>query len=257
MAIPQIKDPSVRYLQTAQAYDLWAQVYDTDGNFLQALDSIEMKVLLPKALALVEESRPSRPWKLVDLGCGTGRNTAALLEVANSTIVGLDVSPGMLQVAKQRLSQIVTSNPLHVEVFDLIQYPTPPNIALGADLVVSTLVIEHVPSHIYFRQVASILKPGGILLLTNMHSDMGAISQAGFVDPTTGDKIRPTSYAHTLGDITVEAEKHGLELVDEMEERCVNRDMVSKLGARSEKWVGVTVWFGGLLRRKPSGSNHD
>lgn len=251
MAIPQVKDASVRYLQTAHAYDLWAQVYDTDGNFLQALDSIEMKALLPKALALVEESRPPRPWKLVDLGCGTGRNTAALLEVPHSAIIGLDVSPGMLQVAQQRLSPPVAPNTLDFAVFDLIQHSTPPNAALGADLIVSTLVIEHVPADIFFRQVATILKPGGILLLTNMHSDMGAISQAGFVDPTTGDKIRPTSYAHTLGEIMAEAEKYGLELVDQIEERSVNRDMVSELGVRSEKWVGVKVWFGGLLRRKP------
>lgn len=249
MAIPQVLDPSIRYVETAKAYNLWASVYDTDGNFLQALDTLEMRNLLPQALSLLEASTLAPPWKLVDLGCGTGRNTAALLEVANSTVVGLDVSPGMLDVARQRLTTADTSGKLKLEVFDLIEQASPPDIALGADMIVSTLVIEHVPADIFFRQAASILKLGGILLLTNMHSEMGAISQAGFVDPKTGEKVRPTSYAHTVDEIKAQAWKYGFEVVDKIEERSVDSSMVSQLGLRSGKWVGVTVWFGGLLRK--------
>lgn len=69
---------SIRYLDTASAYDLWASVYDTDGNFLQALDSIEMKMLLPRAMSMLTDTQndsPTTKIKAVDLGCGTGRNT--------------------------------------------------------------------------------------------------------------------------------------------------------------------------------------
>ncbi|KIV86415.1 hypothetical protein PV11_02027 [Exophiala sideris] len=248
--IPQSTNPTVRYMSTSQAYDLWASVYDTDGNFLQALDTIEMKSLMPRMLALLETSKTPCPWKLVDLGCGTGRNTAALLGVEGANVVGLDVSPGMLQVAKQRLEKIGSQNQLELEVFDMIEEAQPPESCLNADAVVSTLVLEHIPADTFFKHVSTILKPGGILLLTNMHAEMGSISQAGFVDPKTGEKIRPTSYSHTVAEVEAEAVKCGLQVVDRIEERAVDQSMVPLLGERSGKWVGVTVWFGGIFRKK-------
>jgi len=248
-AIPQAVDPSIRYLSTAQAYDLWAAVYDTDGNFLQALDTIQMKSLMPRTLGMLQTSQLPRPWKLVDLGCGTGRNTGALLQVEDASVVGLDVSPGMLDVARRRLETVGANAKLELEVFDMLQQPSPPDSARSADVVVSTLVLEHVPADVFFGHVAKMLKPGGILLLTNMHSDMGRISQAGFVDPKTGEKIRPTSYAHTVAEVEAEAAKNGMQVVDKIEERAVEKSMVPLLGERSAKWLGVTVWFGGIFRK--------
>ncbi|KAL6251750.1 hypothetical protein RBB50_001960 [Rhinocladiella similis] len=250
-AIPQSTDPTVRYLSTSQAYDLWSAVYDTDGNFLQALDTIEMKTFMPRLLGFLEAAGLSRPWKLVDLGCGTGRNTAALLEVDGATVVGLDVSPGMLEVARQRLENTAAKGRLSLEVFDMIEQDSASELALDADAVVSTLVLEHIPVDVFFKHVASILKPGGYLLLTNMHSEMGGISQAGFVDPVTGEKIRPTSYAHTITEVEAEAAKNGFEIIGgKIEQRAVDKTLVPCLGERSAKWVGVMVWFGGIFRKR-------
>lgn len=238
-------------MPTTAAYDLWASVYDTDGNFLQAVDTIEMKTLL---LRMLSEIRSSKPWKLVDLGCGTGRNTTALLTIEDAEVVALDASPKMLEVAKGRLQGVSKQSPdrveLHFEVFDLIESSQPPAIALSADAVVSTLVLEHIPCDIFFKHVAQILKPGGVLLLTNMHSQMGSISQAGFVDTETGQKIRPTSYAHTVEEVLAEVERSGLEVIGKLEERAVDESLTEVLGARSKKWVGVNCWFGGLIRKR-------
>jgi cyclopropane fatty-acyl-phospholipid synthase-like methyltransferase len=247
MAIPQVQDPSVRYLSTSQAYDLWADVYDTDGNFLQALDTVEMRTLVPKMLSLL---RSPKPWKLVDLGCGTGRNTAALLEVEEATVVGLDVSQGMLDVARQRLGQGLPGGKLRLEKLDMIEASSPPSWVSDVDAVVSTLVLEHVPADDFFNHVSTMLRPGGVLLLTNMHAEMGAISQAGFVDPNSGEKIRPTSYAHTIANVKESATKHGLDLIGKVEERTVDQTMVSQLGRRSGKWVGVAVWVGAMFQKK-------
>ena len=251
--IPRSNDPSVRYLATGQAYNLWSAVYDTDGNFLQALDTVELKTLLPRILQIVEGRSPSnsQPLKFVDLGCGTGRSTAALLEAKDaSSVVGLDVSLGMLEAAKKRLQEFHAGGRLRLEVFDMLQEPSPPESAMSADAVVSTLVIEHTPADVFFATAAKILKPSGVLLVTNMHSDMGKISQAGFVEPKTGEKIRPTSYAHTIEEVEAAAAQNGFELLGPLEERAVDQRMVEVLGKRSEKWVGVTVWFGVILQKK-------
>ncbi|KAI4869990.1 S-adenosyl-L-methionine-dependent methyltransferase [Hypoxylon rubiginosum] len=254
---------SIRYLPTNEAYNRWAAVYDTDGNFLQALDTIELKTLFPQFLRSVTSPKP---WRIVDLGCGTGRNTALLLTVPDiEEAIALDSSEGMLEVARLRLQQAGdgaspsdlvpprATPKLRLEVFDMLATPSPPASAQQADAVISTLVVEHVPLPAFFSQVSQILKPGGVLLLTNMHAHMGAISQAGFVDADTGEKIRPTSYAHTAADVVAEAGRWGLEVeAGGIKERTVDESMVEKLGSRSRKWIGVTVWFGGIFRKRAS-----
>lgn len=248
---------AVRYLPTTAAYDLWAEHYDHDSNFLQALDTIEMAKLFPQLLQELERSADgaprSKPWKLVDLGCGTGRNTVALLGVPGAEVVAVDASPKMLDIARTRIGEAVKSSPRAEEVVfdvvDLLASPTPPASIQQADAVVSTLVLEHIPSDVFFGQTAQILKPGGLLLMTNMHHDMGRISQAGFVDPKTGEKIRPTSYAHTVEETLRAAEKAGLQVEGQLQERGVDETLVAKLGPRSKKWIGIMCWYGGMFRK--------
>ncbi|GAP82878.2 putative methyltransferase small domain-containing protein [Rosellinia necatrix] len=255
---------SIRYLPTNEAYDRWAEVYDSDGNFLQALDDLELKTLFPRFAASVvassSSSSSSEPQRVVDLGCGTGRNTALLLAgFPEAEVVALDASQGMLEVARARLAgpAAAAGGRLHLGLFDMLAGAAPPaSVAAGtADGVVSTLVAEHVPLPAFFAHAAQLLRPGGALLLTNMHPDMGAVSQAGFVDRATGEKIRPTSYAHAVGDVVREARAHGLEVLPAADgeagilERVVGEDMVEALGPRSAKWVGVACWFGGVFRK--------
>ncbi|KAI1754074.1 putative methyltransferase [Xylaria castorea] len=263
MTQSRISDPpsnSVRYLPTNEAYDRWAKVYDSDGNFLQALDDLELKTLFPRFLTSIKSPKP---WRIVDLGCGTGRNTALLLGIPRCEIIALDSSKGMLEVAKNRTSvtnaglEFAEGQPsLHFDIFDMLATSSSPACVAPhtADAVISTLVIEHIPLPEFFAHVAQLLRTGGVLLLTNMHSEMGGISQAGFVDTVTGEKIRPTSYAHTVEEVLLEARKHGLEVETDEEgtgirERAVTEDMVEKLGLRSEKWVGTRCWFGGIFRK--------
>ncbi|KAK3325129.1 methyltransferase [Apodospora peruviana] len=247
---------AVRYLDTATAYDLWSEVYDTDNNFLQALDSIEMQSLLPKLVSALEQSLP-KPWKVVDLGCGTGRNTVHIVTLPDvAEIFALDLSPKMLDIARKRLENNTTAVPsnkkITFQVYDALKpsntatTATPPD---DADAVISTLVVEHVPLKQYFSAAAGMLKTGGLVLLTNMHSEMGKISQAGFVDPKTGEKIRPQSYAHTIDDVAAVARENGFEVAQEVEERMVTEENHTMLGPRAKKWIGVKVWYGGILRK--------
>ncbi|KAI0184378.1 cyclopropane-fatty-acyl-phospholipid synthase [Xylaria flabelliformis] len=263
MAQSRTADPSfksVRYLPTNEAYDKWAKVYDSDGNFLQAIDDLELKTLFPRFMMSIKSPKP---WRVLDLGCGTGRNTALLLGIPKCEIIALDSSKGMLDVAENRLSipntglEVMESQPdLRFDIFDMLATSSPPASVTPhtVDAIISTLVVEHIPLPVFFAHVAQLLRPGGVLLLTNMHSEMGGISQAGFVDTATGEKIRPTSHAHTIEELLLEALKHGLEVeTDEggtgIRETAVTEDMVGRLGLRSEKWIGIRCWFGGIFRK--------
>lgn len=246
--------PPIRILDTTSAYDLWSEIYDIDGNFLQALDTIEMRSLLPKMLARISACPP---WKIVDLGCGTGRNMTQLLHTPTSTVIGLDASPKMLEIARSRIDQHMSqisrvseaAQGAHLMQYNLLDSYNIPTCALNADALISTLVLEHVPLPTFFERASQLLKPNGLALVTNMHSDMGAISQAGFVDPKTGEKVRTHSFSHRLDDVIVEAQKQGFEVVDETLERAVDKEMSEVLGVRARKWIGVTVWFGVCFRK--------
>ncbi|CAG7940067.1 unnamed protein product [Penicillium salamii] len=272
-----------QYVDTVKAYDQWAEVYDTDGNFLQRLDTIEMRSLLPHFLDRVvtfqDASKTGAPRpSLIDLGCGTGRNTIQLLDTLSTKkidafdLIGLDASPGMLEVARTAVKEHVNekgySQTVSLDILDILQATTisqlPPSLGIGAAGVICTLVLEHIPLAQFFAVASMITRPGGYLLLTNMHQEMGMKSQAGFTDPKSGVKIRPTSYCHAIPDIVDAAQDAGFSVamisgatgVDDCENgvfvRGVDERLGDMLGARAKKWVGVKVWFG-ICFRKASG----
>lgn len=240
------------YKPTVEAYDQWASTYDTDGNFLQALDSIMMERMLPRLHDLL----PPQP-NIVDLGCGTGRTTLRLLKLPGARLLGLDNSNAMLSKAGQRCSEGWNALPedqraatLGFDNFDMLnQKGYVPHAAKTADAVVSTLVLEHIPLDVFFDVCSKMVRKGGFLLLTSMHSDMGAVTQAGFTDPTSGEKVRPVSYAHTVQKTAEEAKKSDFEVVWGPEERYVHQVDLEKLGDRAKKWVGKKVWYGMILEK--------
>lgn len=258
LAKSSVGKPPIRFLDPTTAYDLWSEVYDTDGNFLQALDTIEMQYLLPKMTSRISSSSSPPPWKIVDLGCGTGRNMTRLLDLHGSMVIGLDASQKMLEIAKSRIDKHMAqtnraseaAQGAQLELYNLLGSYHIPSCALNADAIISTLVLEHVPLSIFFERVSELLRPNGLALVTNMHSDMGAISQAGFVDPKTGGKIRTQSFAHHLEDVVAEARKQGFEVVGEILERAVDEEISGVLGVRARKWIGVTVWFGVCFQKQ-------
>jgi SAM-dependent methyltransferase len=230
-----------------------------------------MQTLLPSFLELVvarsstEKKKTLSECKFIDLGCGTGRNTLVLQRaVPESRVTGLEPSEKMREIARQRMDDQIASSSfssdrcknqqqqlVSFEAYDMLQQKETNEALLIADGVISTLVLEHVPLSAFFAAAASMLRTdGGILLLTNMHAAMGAISQAGFVHPVTKVKIRPTSYAHTVDEVVAAAREAGLELVGDMKETELDDELAEKLGPRAKKWVGVKVWFGGCFIRR-------
>jgi SAM-dependent methyltransferase len=251
----------IQSVSNTELYNRWAKVYDTDGNILQAIDDH----LLPSLLASLSPKFPSSSALTVtELGAGTGRNTLKLLDPATSRLLiakihALDLSPGMLDVARERCSTSIGETGTEMPKVDFLEYdainpsvfPAVRAIEGKADVVLSTLVLEHLPLSTFFGAAKSFLKEDrGYLVLTNMHAHMGSLSQAGFVDEETGEKIRGSSYNYEIAEVLEEAKKWGFVLEGITQEREVGEEDVGEgrlLGGRGKKWIGVKVWFGMVL----------
>ncbi|EON69933.1 hypothetical protein W97_09198 [Coniosporium apollinis CBS 100218] len=252
----------VKYVPTVDAYDAWASVYDSDGNILQAVDDLELSSLLPEFLNLVTpQLQGQRELRITDLGCGTGRNTlklAAYDYLAGATAVrvtGVDASGGMLEVARRKFAELPpTTAAINVTAefaqYDLLSPASGSALPQQAHAVISTLVLEHIPLSTFFNAIRALLLPGGMALVTNMHPQMGGMSQAGFV-AEDGTKVRGTSWVYGVEETVQGARAAGLELVGEVRERSVSEEMVESgvVGKRGRKWVGVRVWYGFVVRR--------
>ncbi len=255
----------VQHVPTQDAYNEWARVYDSDGNMLQSIDDIEAAVMLSDLFVSISRNVQGKNISLLDLGCGTGRSTSKLLshlrESDEFNILGLDFSQGMLDVATQKLNPLVSEKQgrvtLRLECCDCFPtvrdpsaspLPAVPNLS-PVNAVISTLVLEHVPLDAYFATLSALLLPGGIALVTNMHADMGRVSQAGFVN-TQGVKIRGTSFAHTVEESLEAAKKAGLTVINSKERQMTKEHIESGMvGERGWKWVGINVWHGLLLEK--------
>jgi ubiquinone/menaquinone biosynthesis C-methylase UbiE len=140
----------VTAVTAAEGYRLWADTWDTTPSPIAAL---EHRALLP----WVEACRPRRA---IDVGCGTGRWTARL------SAIGIDASAAMLAVAARK------GLCGRLALGDAGALP----IATGAaDLVLCALTFGHIRDQAgAMREFSRVLKPGGILILTDFHPDAAA-----------------------------------------------------------------------------------
>ena len=100
---------------------------------------------------------PLQGRKILDAGCGTGWFSRAAMERGADFVVSLDIGMNLLKMTDRKCrSRKVCSDVLHL--------PFP---AGSFDIVICSEVIEHTPEPgAAFRELARVLKRGGILVLT-------------------------------------------------------------------------------------------
>ena len=183
--------------EIARAYDRWATSYDADDNRTRDLDA---RVLRDSDLAVNGRD-------VLELGCGTAKNTVWLAERARR-VVGLDFSRGMLDVARSR---IATGN---VELFEHDVQTRWPVSDTEFDLVVADLILEHVENVTpLFAEAARVLRPGGTMFMCELHPyRQWRGGQAHFTDEWSGETIFAPAYVHSIAEHVNAGVGAGLEL---------------------------------------------
>lgn len=185
-------------LSVQDGYAVWASFYDDDGNPLTALEGP----------AVARWLGPLEGRRALDLGCGTGRHTAALA-AAGARVAALDMTPEMLARGRAKL-------PGHQAV-DWVRHVLPRPLPFRErvfDAVVLGLVAEHVADlKRLLGEGRRVLVPRGRLILSALHPERTAEGQrARFIDPQTGRR-RPIKTLHrTAADYLEAADAAGLRL---------------------------------------------
>ncbi|MBW4669333.1 MAG: class I SAM-dependent methyltransferase [Cyanomargarita calcarea GSE-NOS-MK-12-04C] len=98
---------------------------------------------------------------VLDIGCGTGE-FSRLLANRVERVIAIDLSPNMIEVAKQRSSQF--SN-IDFQVADVLQWQFPSE---KFDAVVSIATFHHLPIESLLSSLKAALKPGGRLVILDL-----------------------------------------------------------------------------------------
>lgn len=136
------------YAETAAAYDRRWQEY--------------LRVTIDATL----EALPSAAGaSVLDIGCGTGLLLERLMAREPTTgATGVDVTPEMLDVARRRLGSRA-----QLLLADAAALPFPPG---SFDLAATSSVLHHwARPAAALSEIARVLKPGGVLVLTDWRAD--------------------------------------------------------------------------------------
>jgi ubiquinone/menaquinone biosynthesis C-methylase UbiE len=140
-----------------EAYTRWSETYDVDPNRTRDLDAVVTREWLGGR----------RSEAILEIGCGTGKNTEFLATIAGR-VTADDFSPGMLSQAKAKAEERGFSGNVEFATVDVTH--DWPFAAGQFDLIVCNLVLEHVEDlGFVFAEAARCLKSGGKFFLCELH----------------------------------------------------------------------------------------
>lgn len=136
-----------------KAYTNWSTTYDTDRNPTRDLDQ-----------TVTRETFSGQHYAtILETGCGTGKNTAFLAQIADQAIA-LDFSDGMIAQARAKTQ---AANVRFAQA-DFTQ--TWPCADGSANLIVCNLVLEHIENLAFvFAEACRVLADGGQYFVCELH----------------------------------------------------------------------------------------
>lgn len=141
--------------------------------------------------------------KILDLGCGTGNASSAVLKKIPAEIFLIDGSSRMVEIAREKINIESPGSVVGYRVADFSKAGWDEGLSISEyDAIVSTLVLEHLPFDSYKRlldECYRLLKPGGWLMAVEGYeeedSDMlqwfneEMESRRSRLDPTISDFV--------------------------------------------------------------------
>lgn len=140
---------------SVQQFDKWAEDYDKKRYF----------TFYNTNKALVKVLNPQAGSSILDIGCGTGILLDQLISLKRDLkLFGIDISPEMINVSKEKLGKQI-----NLQIGSANKLPYKNN---SFDYVTCSTSFHHHPSSKNsLDEMYRVLKPGGTLVLLDLHTD--------------------------------------------------------------------------------------
>jgi ubiquinone/menaquinone biosynthesis C-methylase UbiE len=196
-------------MKPQEAYNSWALQYDTNENKTRDLEATALRDIL----STISFN------SVLEIGCGTGKNTEWLLQKAEH-IIAVDLSEEMLLKAKEKIqsqkiefikTDINSEWDFTKRTFDLIGF---------------SLVLEHIENldHI-FKEVYKKLNDQGFVYIGELHPFKQYSGSKARFETEEGLQV-VQCFNHNISDFIQSAKKYGLKLF-ELDEYFDNDDKMS------------------------------
>ena len=131
-------------MDVRQAYNKWSKSYDTVENKTRDLEA-----------RAIRESISGENLEILEIGCGTGKNTE-FLQAKAKHLIGADFSEEMLALAKQKIAAA------NVEFRRLDLRESWDFSENSFDLITCSLALEHIENiDFVFSEASRVLRSGG------------------------------------------------------------------------------------------------
>ena len=236
-------DAAVIYRSESESsvFDLWAQVYDSQLNPLLMLEEREVASLFP----------PLEGRDVLDVGCGTGRWLSMFEKFEPASLSGIDSSSVMLQSARQKISDTTL---LYQNLSS--KFPIEDS---SKDFILSSFVLSYLDDlQMFGLECARIVRPGGCLLVSDMHPKTAVERDWKRSFNVDGVEIEIPTRSRVLQEIISAFQDHGFDIQTLIEpafdlpERTIF-ESAGKL-ADYEDLVGVPAIYILKLQRRMSNS---
>ena len=170
-------------MNVQSAYDEWSATYDADENLTRDLDRTVTQETLMRLKCR----------SIVEIGCGTGKNTILLSQIAE-TVRAIDFSTSMIEKAKEKVN---AANVTFV-IGDIAKQWNCPD--RSADLITCNLVLEHVEDLSFiFSEASRVLVKGGYFFVSELHPfRQYRGTKANFT--RNGEAIEISAFVHHISD---------------------------------------------------------
>lgn len=180
-----------------QAYNTWADTYDSVLNKTRDLEAHAIGSVLETASVS----------EILELGCGTGKNTEWLAAKA-TYLTAVDFSAQMLAKAKEKLQlpNVTFQQGDISKEWHFVDKPT--------ELITCSLILEHIQDlNFVFAQAYQALKPSGLFYIGELHPFKQYQGSKARFDTATGAVFELECHIHHISDYTEGARKNGFSCV--------------------------------------------
>ena len=183
-------------MDIGKAYNSWAAQYDSNENKTRDLEALSLqKILQGKSFK-----------NCLEIGCGTGKNTAWLLTICDQ-ITAIDLSKGMLDIAKNKIQ----SDKVNFIEADITNDWTFAKDAY--DLVTFSLMLEHIEDlDAVFQKLAKVSDTGTRVYIGELHPFKQYAGSKARFETETGTQV-VTCFNHHVTDFIQAANASDFQLI--------------------------------------------